>query len=94
MINLKNDPLTGDEISLAYEGPGYYSAKTSKPTSDGITMVKIAEEYMDKDDVYHFAKQNGYKIKPYKIGCCDEVPSHWEITGCSNIDELEYEDNY
>lgn len=94
MIDLKEDPLIGDDIQIAYDGPGYYSARVNKPTSDGITLVKICEEYIDFKDVKHFAKQNGYKIVPYKLDCCSEVPSHWEVTGCRDIDELEFEDNY
>lgn len=95
MVNLKNDPMIADEVSVAYDGPGYYSAvKTSRPLSDPITLIKVAEEYVDKDDVYQFCRQNGYMVKPYKINCCSDVPSNWEVIGCNEVPEYEEDNNY
>lgn len=95
MINLKNDPMIADEVSVAYDGPGYYSAyKTNRPLSDPITLIKVADEYSDKEDVYQFCKLNKYMIKPYLINCCSDVPEHWEIIGCNEIEEYLEDDNY
>jgi len=87
MINLKLHTTIADQVTLMYEGPGFYSGKTKQALSEPITLEKIAEEYMNKDDVYYFAKMEGYKVKPYKIGCCSEIPSNWEIIGNSEFDD-------
>ena len=89
MLNLKEHHTIGDEISVNYTGPGFYSAMSNRPLGDPLTLVKVAEEYMDKEEVYQFCKLNGYKIKPYRINCCSEIPEYWEInSGC--LDESEY----
>ncbi len=91
MINLTEHTTIADQVSLIYEGPGFYSAKTNRPISDGLTIRKVAEEYIDKRDVKHFCKMNGYKVVPYLINCCSEVPSHWEIVQPGNLFE-DYEE--
>lgn len=88
MINLKTHTTIGDQVSLLYTGPGYYSGEGNLNLGSGITLEKIAEEFMDKEDVYQFAKLNGYKVKPYLLNCCSEIPSHWEIRS----GELDLED--
>jgi hypothetical protein len=92
MINLKEHSTIADSIILVYEGPGYYSGKSNKPLTEEIRLEKVAEEYMDKEDVYQFTKLNGYKVKPYKLSCCSEVPSHWEIVNPGELFEEEYLD--
>ena len=92
MINLKKHSTIADNIILVYEGPGFYSGQLTKPLMEEITLEKIAEEYMDGQDVYHFAKLNGYKVKPYKISSCNEIPSHWEIVNLGELFEEEHLD--
>lgn len=91
MINLKEHSTIADSVIINYQGPGFYSGIISKPLKDDIFLVKVAEEYMDKEDVYHFCKINNYKIKPYKINSCSDIPSHWCID--NNID-IDREENY
>lgn len=92
MIDLKKHTTIADHITLVFEGPGFYSGKTNRPLSDTLTLRKVAEEYIDETDVKHFCKSEGYKIYPYKIECCDEVPSNWEIVNPGQIFEEDYID--
>jgi hypothetical protein len=89
LLNLNKHHTVGDEISVNYTGPGFYSALSNKPLGDPLILVKVGEEYMDEHEMYQFCKLNGYRIKPYLIGCCNDIPSYWDInTGC--LDEDEY----
>lgn len=92
MLNLKIHSTIIDQVAVAYEGPGYYSGKASKVLQDDILLIKVSEEYIDKEDVYQFCKINGYKVKPYKIDGMRDIPSNWEIV--NRVNELDIEDNY
>lgn len=92
MINLKTTTTIGDNIEITYNGPGFYSGTPQRPLQDGISLEKIADVYHDKEDVYEFAKFNGYKVKPYKITNSTDIPSHWCVNGC--IDYTRDEDNF
>ena len=92
MINLKEHTTIADQVTLIFEGPGYYSGHTKRPLSDNLTLTKIAEEYIEENDVKQFCKLNGYKIYPYLVNCCSEVPSHWEIVNPGELFEEEYLD--
>jgi hypothetical protein len=88
MINLELHTTASDHIAVNYDGPGYYSSKT-KMIEEGVTLVKVCEEYVEKDEAYQFCKLNGYKIVPYLITCCSVIPDNWEInTGCFENEEL------
>jgi hypothetical protein len=89
MIDLNEHSTIADQVSVDYNGPGYYSCRTNRPLHDPVTLVKVAEEFMEKSEVYQFCKMNGYKIKPYLITCCSAIPPYWDInTGCFNDEEL------
>jgi hypothetical protein len=71
MINLKQHTTIGDQIAIMYSGPGFYSAeKANLNLATGIALEKVAEEYMNEEDVYQFIKLNGYKVKPYLLNWC------------------------
>lgn len=91
MLNLKEHSTIGDSVIINYQGPGFYSGKGFNPLRDEVILVKVAEEYMDKEDVYQFCKQHQFKIKPYKINCLSCIPNHWCI---DNTIEIEEEENY
>ena len=90
MIDLKKYITIADQVSLVYEGPGYYSGKTNRPLSDSLVLAKVAEDYIDEEDIEYFCKTNGYKIVPYLINSPDEVPSSWEIVNPGKLFEDEY----
>lgn len=84
MLNLKEHSTVGDQIMINYVGPGYYSAVTNKPLQDSLLLKKIAEEYIDIEDVEWFCKLNKYKIKPYLINDMTDIPLHWDVLNQMN----------
>lgn len=81
-----------DNITLMYDGPGYYSGKVKGDLQDHIYLTKVSELTIEEKDVKYFCKSNGYKIYPYLVNCCSEVPSHWEIVNPGELFEEEYLD--
>lgn len=92
MLNLDIHSTISDNIVINYQGPGFYSGRGFNQLCDEIILVKVAEEYMDKEDVYQFCKLHHYKIKPYKVNSSVSIPSHWCVDNTIEID-IE-EENY
>lgn len=86
MIDLLKHSTIADQVLVIYSGPGFYSGKTNKPLSDQIILEKVAEEYIEEKEISVFCKLEGYKVKPYLINCCSEVPSHWEVSSNSRFE--------
>lgn len=85
MINLEEHCTASDQILIDYTGPGYYS---SRKVDETIKLEKVAEKYIDEDDVYNFCKFNGYKVEPYLVEDYDSIPVDWDKR--NDIDAMEH----
>lgn len=93
MINLIENSTVGDNVAVAYSGPGFYSGRPKNALNSDIVLEKVSDEFYRKEDVYQFCKMNGYKVKPIRFKSCNDIPAHWEIfSDCNPISEL-YEDD-